>query len=133
MKQAPASQPWCAITRGELGFLVETICLRRIERAPEIPGSDRAIRPPFFAKLEKLFLGREFSAAKGFRETFLNPVVRDRPDIEPAEFEKEQHFHRPPSYSAHCRQAFVDLFIVHACEGATGRHRPIKRLGSQVF
>ena len=60
---------------------------------PKIPRGDGAVWPPFLSDLEKLFLRREFSATKGFRETLLHAVVRHGPDIQPAKFEEKQHFH----------------------------------------
>src|SRR5438067_13693942 len=68
----------------------------RVERSPEIPGGHRTVRAPFLADLRELFRRRQFSPAKGFRETFLDAVISDGPDIEAAQFEKQQHLHRPP-------------------------------------
>src|SRR5205085_1964423 len=80
--------------------------LRRVERAPEIPGGHRTVRAPFLADLRELFRRRQFSPAKGFRETFLDAVISDGPDIKAAQFEKQQHLHRPPPDAAHLRQPF---------------------------
>ena len=98
------------------GLLRTVHLLGRIERAPEIPGCDRSIWPPFVADLLKLFRGRQFFAAESFRETFLHTVIGDRPDIEASEIKEEQHLHCPAPNAADFGQAFDDLQVGQAAE-----------------
>ncbi|MEY2395417.1 MAG: hypothetical protein QOF94_1762, partial [Acidobacteriaceae bacterium] len=44
---------------------------RRIQRSPEIPGRNGAIRPPLLAVLHQLFRRGKFPFAKSFGEAFL--------------------------------------------------------------
>jgi hypothetical protein len=55
----------------------------------------------------------QLSSPEGFRETFLDAVVRDRPDIEPAELEQQQHLHRPSTDPAHAREPLDNFFVRH--------------------
>src|SRR5438477_1682313 len=104
-----------------------------IERAPEIPGRDRSIRPPFLADLLKLFRGRQFFAAESFRETFLHTVIGDRPDIEPSEIKEEQHLYCPPADASHGGEPLDDFLIAHAQKSAPCRHRAVERFCGQIF
>src|SRR5882724_10396364 len=99
--------------------------LRRIQRAPEIPSRDRAVRPPFLTELHELFRRGKFSFAKSLGETFANSVIVHRPYIGPAEIEQEKHLDCPSANAAHGGETRNDLVIAHSDECAPRRHRGI--------
>src|SRR6266566_8145910 len=104
-----------------------------IQRSPEIPSRNRTIGTPFFAALDQLLRGGQFSSAKSFGETFSHSVIVDRPDIRPTEIEKKEHLNRPAANPAHLRKARDDLVIAHPKKRVPGRDRAVNRFRRKVF
>src|SRR6266516_2436560 len=96
--------------------------LRLIQRPPEIPRRDRAVRPPSFAEFRELLRRGKLSFAKSLGETFANSVVVHRPDVGPAKIEQEKHLDRPAADAAHRGEARDDFVIAHPDKYAPGWH-----------
>src|SRR2546430_13980759 len=62
-----------------------------VQRAPEIPGRNRAVRPPLLTMFHQFFWRRQFPSAKSFGEAFTYSIIIDRPDIRPAKIEEKQY------------------------------------------
>src|SRR5439155_25841812 len=92
-----------------------------------------AIRPPFLAKLHKLFRGGKFSAAKNSRETFANAVIINRPNVGPAKIKKQKHLDGPPANAANLCETQDDLLIAHSSDRASGWHRTVDRFRGQIL
>src|SRR2546430_4971192 len=105
----------------------------RIKGAPEIPGGDGAIRAPLLADLLELFRRRQFSSAKRFRETFLDAVVRDRPDVEPTELKEQQHLDGPSSDPAHFCEPRDDFFVRHPHQFAARRDGALECFRGEIL
>ena len=99
---------------------------RLIQRSPEIPGRDGAIRPPFLAVLHQLFRRGKFPFAKSFREAFLHSVIADWPDIRPAKVKQQKHLHSPPTDTAHLCKTGDDFVIAHSEKRASGWHGAVE-------
>src|SRR5512132_3908197 len=92
---------------------------RLIQRSPEIPGRNGAIRAPLLAVLHQLFRRGKFSFAKSFGEAFLHSVIVDWPDIRTAEVKQQKHLHSPPTYAAYLRKARDNFVIAHSEKSAS--------------
>src|SRR6266404_6551908 len=97
-----------------------------IECAPEIPRRDRAIGSPFFAELQKLSGRGKFPSTKSFRETFAHSVIVHRPDIGPAQIEKQKHLNGPAPNPAHRNQSRDNFLVSHTRESPGGRNGAIQ-------
>ena len=106
---------------------------RLIQRSPEIPGRNGAIRAPFLAVLHQLFRRGKFPFAKSFGEAFLHSVIGDRPDIRPAEVKQQKHLDSPTTDTAHLRKTRDDLVIAHSQKRASGWHGAVERLRREIF
>src|SRR5262245_21373769 len=104
-----------------------------IQRPPEIPGRNGAIRPPFFAMFHQLFRRGQFPFAKNFGEAFLHPVIIDWPDIRAAKIKQEKHLHSPTADTAHLRKTRDDFVITHSEKLASRWHSAVDRLRRQIF
>src|SRR2546421_13053699 len=108
--------------------MIQAALSRLIQRAPEVPGRDGAMRAPFLAVLHQLFRRGKFPFAKSFGEAFLHPVIGDGPDIRPAEAKQQKHLHSPPTYTSHFRKTRDDFVSAHSENRASGRPRAAARL-----
>src|SRR5215469_4870720 len=106
---------------------------RLIQRSPEIPGRNGAIRPPFFSVLHQLFRRGQFSFAKSPGETLLHPVISYWPDVRPAKIKQQQHFDSPPANTAHLGKTRDDFVVTHSEKRTPGRNRAIDRLPCEIF
>src|SRR6266550_2122050 len=106
---------------------------RLIQRAPEIPGRNGAMRAPLLAVLHQLFRRRKFPFAKSFGEAFLHSVIVDWPDIRTAKVKQQKHLHSPPAYAAHLRKTRDDFVIAHSEKRASRWHCAVDRLRSEIF
>src|SRR5437868_1052574 len=79
-----------------------------VQRAPEIPGRNRAVRPPLLTMFHQFFWRRQFPSAKSFGEAFTYSIIIDRPDIRPAKIEEKQHLDSPATDAAHLRKTGDD-------------------------
>jgi hypothetical protein len=62
-----------------------------------------------------------------------HPEVGDRPDVEPAQLEDEEHLRRPGADAAHARQRADDLVVGLAGQGARRQdERPVECLRREV-
>src|SRR3954462_10918588 len=104
-----------------------------IQRSPEVPGCNRAIRPPLLAMLHQLFRCGKFTFAKSFRETLLHPIVGDRPDIRPTKIKQQKHLDSPATDTAHLRKTRDDFVIAHSQKGASGWHGAVERFCREIF
>src|SRR6266403_1893472 len=84
--------------------MIHSALSRLIQRAPEIPGRDGAMRAPLLAVLHQLFRRGKFPFAKSFGEAFLHSVIVDWPNIRTAKVKQQKHLHSPPAYAAHLRK-----------------------------
>src|SRR6266550_4936388 len=98
--------------------MIHSALSRLIQRAPEVPGRDGAIRPPLLAVLHQLFRRGKFPFAKSFGEAFLHPVIGDWPDIRPAKIKQQKHLDGPATDTADLRETRDDLVIAHSEKGA---------------
>src|SRR5437762_7581200 len=114
---------------------VYTTCpsTRLIQRSPEIPGCNRAIRPPLLAVLHQLFRRGKFTFAKSFGETLLHPIVCDRPDIRPTKIKQQKHLDAPATNTAHLRKTRDDFVVAHSEKRASGWHGAVDRLRREIF
>src|SRR5213595_3124964 len=106
---------------------------RLIQRSPEIPGCNRAIRPPLLAVLHQLFRRGKFTFAKSFGETLLHPIVCDRPDIRPTKIKQQKHLDGPATDTAHLRKTRDDFVVAHSEKRASGWHGAVDRLRREIF
>ena len=106
---------------------------RLIQRSPEIPGRNGAIRAPLLAVLHQLFRRGKFPFSKSFGEAFLHPVISDRPDIRPAEVKQQKHLDSPATDTAHLRKTRDNFVIAHSRKRAPGWHGAIERLRREIF
>src|SRR2546426_7269290 len=72
---------------------------------PAIPRRHRSVGPEPLALPLKLLRRQELPQAVGQRVAFANAVVPDRPHVEPAQLEDQEHLSGPPSDAAHNREA----------------------------
>src|SRR5437764_15301972 len=82
------------------------------------------MRPPFFAQLHQLLRFGKFSLTKRFREPFAHAVIVHRPNIGPAEIEKEQHLDGPTPNPTNSDQTRDDFFVAPPRQSAGARPRP---------
>src|SRR6266436_67724 len=89
--------------------------------------------PPFFTQLHQLFRFGQFSLTKRFRESFAHAVIVHRPDVGPAEIEKEQHLDGPTPNPTNSDQTRDDFFVAHLRQSARARYRPVDGFRSQIL
>src|SRR6476646_7548685 len=92
---------------------------RLIQRSPEIPGRNGAIRAPLLSVLHQLFRRWQFPFAESFGEAFLHSVIGDGPDIRPAKIKQQKHLDSPTSNTAHLRKTRDDFVIAHSEKSAS--------------
>src|SRR4029450_3292540 len=106
---------------------------RLIQRSPEIPGRNGAIRAPPLALLHQLLRRGKFPFAKSFGEAFLHSVIVDWPNIRTAKVKQQKHLHSPPTYAAHLRKTRDDFVIAHSEKRAPGWHGAVDRFRREIF
>src|SRR2546429_3728581 len=86
---------------------------QRIERAPEVPGGDRAPRPPGLA--QPLHGAYGYFSPLEIREAdaLLQAEVVEREDIGPQQVEDQEHLRGPAADAAHFYELGDDLLVRH--------------------
>src|SRR6266436_10025356 len=102
--------------------MIQAALSRLIQRTPEVPGRDGAMRAPLLAVLHQLLRRGKFPFAKSFGEAFLHPVIGDGPDIWPAKIEQEKHLNSPATDTAHLGKTRDDFIVAHPEKCAPGWH-----------
>src|SRR2546421_12866548 len=90
---------------------------------PAVPGGNRPVRPEALPLGLKLLRRQEVPQAVGQRVAFANPVVLDRPHVEPAQLEDQEHFGGPAPDAADDSEARDDVLVSEPTD-------PSKRDGS---
>src|SRR5256885_16573272 len=78
---------------------------------PALPGRPRWVGPEPLALSLELLRRRELPQVVGQRVAFANAVVPDRPHVEPAQLEDQEHLSGPLSDAAHNREARNDVLV----------------------
>src|SRR5256885_10935003 len=113
--------------------MIQAALSRLIQRAPEVPGRDGAMRAPLLAVLHQLFRRGKFPFAKSFGEAFLHSVIVDWPDIRPAKVKQQKHLDSPATDTAHLRKTRDDFVVAHSEKRASGWHSAVDRLRREIF
>src|SRR3990170_2090624 len=96
----------------------------RVERAPEVPGGDRAPGAPAFTKLAHP-RQRDLSALEvGDADPLLQPEVVEREHVGPQQVEHQEHLGGPAADAAHVGELGDDLLVAHP--------RPVARVDLAV-
>src|SRR5512132_3830375 len=113
--------------------MINAALSRLIQRSPEIPRRDGAIRAPLLAVLHQLSRRGKFPFAKSFGEPFLHSVIAHWPNIRTAKVKQQKHLHSPPTYAAYLRETRDDFVIAHSEKRASGWHGAVDRLRREIF
>src|SRR5204863_3403986 len=99
---------------------------------PAVPGQDGPERPVGLAeRLELARAGRRDVPREAVAVAY--PEVGDRPDVEPAQLEDEEHLRRPWPDAAHARQPGDDLVVGLPGERTRRQDdRAVERLAREV-
>src|SRR3954465_14433188 len=85
----------------------------RVERAPEVPGGDRAPRPPRFAEPLHRSEGDLPTLEVGKADAFLQPQIVQREYVRTQQVEHEEHLGGPAADATHFGQLLDDRLVVH--------------------
>jgi hypothetical protein len=119
--------PVCSVGQFALGGPGVQCC-----GSPAVPGQHRPVRTVRIAERLELPRGRRRDLP-GQPVAAADAEVADRPDVQAAELEQEEHLGRPGAYAADRGQAGDDLLIALPGQAARGQdHRPVQHFGCQV-
>jgi len=99
--------------------------------SPAIPRGHRAVGPEAFARDLELLRRRQPRQSVGQRVAVAHAIVTDRPHVEPAQLENEEHLGGPASDAAHDRQARDDLLVGEPADAMQG-DCPSDYAGSEI-
>src|SRR5438094_306782 len=103
------------------------------DRAPAVPGRDRAVGPELLALALQGFRCDHLPLAMGQGPAFAHAVVVDRPDVEPPELKDEKHLRRPSADASDLDQPgpFEELLLqLLAVHGEVAVQPPEGRRGT---
>src|SRR5216117_3615641 len=89
---------------------------------PAIPRGHRSVGPEPLALSLELLRRRELPQVVGQRVAFANAVVPDRPHVEPAQLEDQEHLSGPLSDAAHNREARNDVLVGEPADARSEEH-----------
>ena len=88
-----------------------------LERAPQVPARDGAMRAPLCADLAHVLWSGTLPLAIRPTDRVLNPQVQLGQHIWPAQSEHQEHLRRPPADAFHLHEVLDQVVVAHLVDG----------------